>query len=80
MRTHTEENENLDELIEECRQRDRETFERMDPELREYVIRKYFPQHVAVREYPNKTVAGIPPDLARILDLTEEENRQYSAG
>ena len=70
----------IEELIEEARQREKEQWERMDPRFREYLMREYFPQRMStIRKYPSGAVAGIPPELARLLDLTEEEILKYSA-
>jgi len=80
MKAETEENEDLEQLIEEVRERQREQWERMDPRFREYLEQRYFRHSMyASRKYPERKVAGIPPELARILDLTEDEILKYSA-
>ena len=63
------ENEEIAELIEEMRAIEEEMENKYGTYLRE---------HGHARIYPSRTVAGIPPDLARMLDLTEEEIRKYS--
>jgi len=75
----SEENEDLEQLIEECREHEREAWEKMTPEMREYLRRQYGTGYAAVREYPTEAVAGISPELAWILDLTEEEILKYAA-
>lgn len=70
-----------EELLEELRMIQEEQESKYGP-LRERYERKHGPLRFhfrSSRRYPSHTVAGIPPELARMFDLTEEEIRKYSA-
>ena len=79
MERAVEEQTEITEIIEEGRALEEEMENKYGPDfIREY-LRRYGPLQLRARRYPDRTVAGISPELARILDLTEEEIRQYSA-